>query len=86
MNPEIQEDTPLIGSSSYINAYITFAMFLPTIIHYFFLGILGYGLFDLIMYIFLCLIIVPLLFIFCILPTSHTYSYYIAGEFNVRNT
>lgn len=77
-------DMPLLGETSKSRIYLLLSMILCSIVHFICLELASNALVDIIIYIFLCLIIAPLLFILFVAPTEKALTYYLTGEIGIK--
>lgn len=79
-----QDDVPLIGETSTSRTYLVISMLFCALIHFICLSWAKDALVDMMVYLFLCLIISPVLFMLFIAPTDKAFTYYLTGEMKIN--
>ncbi|KAL4501597.1 hypothetical protein ABPG72_018648 [Tetrahymena utriculariae] len=78
------EDAPLLGETTLSRTYLVLSMLFCSLVHFICLSWVKDALGDMMVYLFLCLIISPVIFMLFIVPTDKAFTYYLTGEMKIN--
>lgn len=80
----MSEDVPLLGETTYSRWYLICVMILCQIVHLICLEWVHSGIVDMMIYLFLCLIFAPLLYLLFVAQSERALTYYLTGELGMK--